>query len=145
MFDPLPLPPRLRDFYDLWDRKRGTRKFPARADYRFEELRPWLEELHLVEVLPGDFRFKVFATKSAKRIGREYTGMLLSECEPRALIEDAARDYRRCVETGEPNYADRNNRYADGRHYSWTRVVVPLGADGQTVDHLMICMEYHLI
>jgi hypothetical protein len=71
--------------------------------------------------------------------------MKMSECEPREMIQDAMVDYRRCVETREPSFADRTDRYINGRHYSWKRLIVPLGPDGETVDHLMVCMEYHLI
>ncbi len=77
------LPARLRDFHALWERKRGSRAFPARQDFPFEELVPWLGELHLIEVLPDDFRFKVFAGKSTARLGQEATGRLLSEFTPR--------------------------------------------------------------
>src|SRR5262249_30053820 len=89
MLDPNVLPRPLRDFYELWTRKRGDRRFPARSDYSFEDLQPWLEELHLVEVLPSDFRYKVFATKSARRLGRELTGKLLSECGMTWIADDA--------------------------------------------------------
>jgi len=145
MFDPEALPPKLRAFYDFWDTKRAGRRFPARADLQFAELRPWLESLHVVEVLPNDFRYKIFATKSAQRLGRELTGLLLSQIEPRELTQDAAIDYRRCAETGEPNFADRTERYVDNRLFSWKRVVVPLGVNGSDVDHLMVCIEYHLL
>ena len=145
MVDPSTLPRPLREFYELWLRKRGGRRFPARSDYLFEDLQPWLEELHLVEVLPNDFRYKVFATKSARRLGRELTGKLLSECGLSWMADDAGVDYRLCVTTGEPNFADRTARYVDGRLYSWKRLIVPLGTTDDAVDHLMISMEYHLI
>ncbi len=138
------LPSRLRDFHALWERKRGSRAFPARQDFPFEELVPWLGELHLIEVLPDDFRFKVFAGKSAARMGQEATGRLLSEFEPRWMAEDAARDYRQSVEGRMPIYADRSRREMDGRMYSWRRLILPLG-QGEAVDHLFVCMEYDFI
>src|SRR4051812_40171224 len=106
MVDPNILPPTLRAFYEFWERKRAGRHFPHRADMRFEELRPWLGEIHLVEVLPDDFRYKVFATKSAERLGQEYTGVLLSNGLPPDMARDAAVDYRRAVDEAAPHYAD---------------------------------------
>jgi hypothetical protein len=138
----LPLP--LRDFHALWDRKRGGRAFPARLDFSFEELGPWLGRLHLIEVLPDDFRFKVFAGKSAIRMGQEATGQLLSEFTPRWMAEDAAKDYRQTVDTRAPTYADRTRQERDGRMYSWRRLILPLG-QGEAVDHLFVCMEYDFI
>lgn len=144
MVEPASLPPRLRDFHALWDRKRGSRALPARPDFAFEELGPWLGQLHVVEVLSGDFRFKVFAGNSAARMRQELTGKLISEITPVWMAEDAARDYREVCATRSPLYADRTRRELEGRMYSWRRLVLPLGQGG-TVDHLFVCMDYDFI
>jgi hypothetical protein len=138
------LPPPLRAFHTLWDGKRGGRVVPARQDFAFEELAPWLGQLHLIEVLADDFRFKVFAGKSAVRLQQEVTGRLLSEFEPRWMAEDAARDYQRSVEARVPVFADRSRQERDGRLYSWRRLVLPLGPT-EVIDHLFVCMEYDFI
>ncbi len=136
------LPPRLRLFYELWNRKRGTRTIPARADFPFEELRPWLGELHLLEALPGDFRFQVYATGSAERVRREYTGFLMSQVEPQELAREAVAAYRKAVETRQPSFTDRSDIMIEGRLYSWKRLIAPLGDDGETVDRIFVCLEY---
>lgn len=138
------LPPKLREFHALWDGKRGGRMFPARQDFAFAELGPWLGALHVVEVLEGDFRFKVFAGKSAARMRQELTGRLISEIAPAAMAQDAARDYREVVERRVPIYADRTRQEMEGRMYSWRRLIVPLG-QGESVDHLFVCMDYDFI
>jgi hypothetical protein len=138
------LPPRLREFHALWDRKRGSRALPARPDFAFEELRPWLGQLHVVEVLPTDFRFKVFAGKSAARMRQELTGKLISEITPAWMAEDATKDYREVVDKCIPLYADRTRREHEGRVYSWRRLILPLG-QGEAVDHLFVCMDYDFI
>ena len=135
---------RLQQFLDLWERKRVGRLMPTRQDFAFEELRPWLGELHLLEVLPGDFRFKVFATGTAERVKREFTGRLMSEAEPKELIREAMTAYRHTVESRTPSFADRSNIEIDGRIFSWHRLVLPLSADGQAVDHLFVCIDYLL-
>ena len=131
-------------FLDLWDQKRGDRAVPARYDFTFEELRPWLGELHLLEVLPDDFRFKVFATGTAERVKREYTGRLISEAEPRELAREAMAAYRQAVNARAPHFSDRSNIHIEGRAFSWHRLILPLGVDGSTVDHLFVCIEYFL-
>lgn len=146
MFDPASLPARQREFYELWHRKRGARRLPSRPEFAFHELRAWLESLHLIEVLPdGDFLFRVFATKSALRLGREFTGRKASDLPRTWIFNDALIDYRRAVATGEPIFADRSRRHADGRLYSWRRLILPLGADGVPVDHLFVCLDYDFI
>ncbi len=144
MFDPASLAPMLASFHVLWLHKRGARALPTRSDFPFDELAPWVGRLHLVEVLPDDFRFKVFAGRSTMRLGDEWTGRLLSEVTPRWMAEDAGADYQRCAETCEPVYADRTRREAEGRLYSWRRLILPLG-EGQDADHLFVCMDYDFI
>jgi hypothetical protein len=144
MIDPALMAQTLVAFYTLWQHKRGTRVMPSRGDFPFNEITPWVGRLHLVEVLPEDFRFKVFAGRSSTRLGDEWTGRLLSEVVPRWMAEDAAADYRRCVEICEPVYADRTRREAEGRMYSWRRLILPVG-EGRTVDHLFVCMDYDFI
>jgi len=142
--DRSPLSPRMAQFLDLWNSKRAGRTLPARPDFAFEELRPWLGELHLLEVLPADFRFKVFATGTAERVKREFTGRLMSEAEPKELIREAMVAYRRAVESRAPSFADRSNVQIEGRVFSWHRLILPLAADGEAVDHLFVCIEYLL-
>lgn len=143
MLDPAQLPARQRDFYELWTRIRGDRRMPSRAEFPFHELAPWLEGLHLVEVLPdGDFLFRVFATKSAMRLDAEYTGRRFSELPRSWILQDALLDYRRVAATGEPLFTDRTRRQEDGRMYSWRRLIMPVGDDGRTVDHLFVCLDY---
>jgi hypothetical protein len=144
MIDRSQLSARMSQFLDLWERKRAGRAVPARYDFAFEELRPWLGELHLLEVLPDDFRFKVFATGTAERVKREYTGRLISEAAPRELAQEAMIAYRQAVNLRTPLFSDRSNVHIEGRAFSWNRLILPLGVDGATVDHLFVCIEYLL-
>ncbi len=75
------LPRARQELLALWHLKRGTRILPARQDVAFEELGPWLGQLHLIEVLDDDFLVKVFAGRSASRMGIELTGKRLSQVE----------------------------------------------------------------
>jgi len=146
MFDPSILPPSQRKFFDLWNGKRARRRFPARGDFLFEELAPWLERLHLIEVLPdGDFLFRVFATRSAIRLDQENTGRRMSEMPKTWIVTDAMTDYRHAVAAAEPVFADRSRRHEDSRLYSWKRLVLPLGRDETAIDHLFVCLEYDFI
>jgi hypothetical protein len=144
MIDPDKLPPRLRQFLDLWERKRGSSVLPARADFTFDDLKPWLGELHLLEVLDDDFRFKVFATGTAERVKREYTGYLMSQVTPVELAREAAAEYRRVVEARAPVFTERSQVVADGQVFSWQRLIAPAGRDRRTPDHLFVCLQFLL-
>ncbi len=72
--------PRFLDLKAYWDRKRGARAMPMRADIDPLELRKHMGSLVLVDVLPGmtDFRMRLIGTRIAEAYGRESTGKLLS-------------------------------------------------------------------
>jgi hypothetical protein len=81
-FDPdLGDSPKFRDLFAYWERKRGTRAMPTRADIDPIELKTHLGHLVLVEVLPGPqrFRFRLAGTKVVEAYGRDSTGKTVDE------------------------------------------------------------------
>jgi hypothetical protein len=138
------LPNELRSLVELWHMKRGGRPLPARRDFLIEELRPWLGRLHVIEVLPDDFRFAVFATTSAQRVGVELTGKLISEAPVPDMARDAVETYRQSVKTKRPVYRRTPPTVYDDRLYGYTRVVLPLG-EKEEPDRLFVAIHYDLI
>ena len=138
------LPVELRSLVELWRTKRGCRTLPARRDFQIEELKPWLGRMHVIEVLPGDFRFAVFATTSAQRVGVELTGRLISEAPVPDMAKDAEETYRQSVKTKRPVYRRTPPTVYDDRLYGYTRVVLPLGEKDEP-DRLFVAIHYDLI
>jgi hypothetical protein len=138
------LPVELRSLVDLWRTKRGSRSLPARRDFPIEDLKPWLGRMHVVEVLPGDFRFAIFATTSAQRMGFELTGKLLSEAPVPDMVKEAEETYRQSVNTKRPVYRRTPPTVYDDRLYGFTRVVLPLGEQDEP-DRLFVAIHYDLI
>lgn len=73
--------PRFRDLKDYWERKRGSRAMPGRADIDPLELKVHLGHLVMVEILPGPqrFRFRLVGTKVVEAYGRDSTGKTVEE------------------------------------------------------------------
>src|SRR4029077_18610668 len=71
----------LREAKRYWDEKRGVRSMAARNDIRPADLKPWLPQILLVDVLPdaGDFRYRLIGTKLRPYFPSEATGLLFSE------------------------------------------------------------------
>ena len=96
---------RLRRLYDYWQSKRGSRKFPARADLDPTEFRYILGNIAMADVERGPlrFRFRLVGTEIVQRDGTDLTGRYTDD-HPlpgyRALLYDA---YRHTVEAAEPN------------------------------------------
>lgn len=73
--------PKFRDLFAYWERKRGLRAMPRRADIDPLELKPHLGSLVLVEVLSGPerFRFRLVGTKVVEAYGRDSTGKTVEQ------------------------------------------------------------------
>lgn len=67
---------RLQGLLDLWAARRGGRRIPGRADLPFEDLKPWLGRIMLVERGGDgdDFRYRLFGSEVARELGHDLTG-----------------------------------------------------------------------
>jgi hypothetical protein len=138
-----------KSFADLlayWNRKRGDRLMPARADIDPVDLKSHLGSLLLIEVLPGlaDFRYRLIGTNITAAYGRDSTGKTVSELY-QAADPDTYRwlmvFYRLVAEERAPVRGGIPLR-AVGKHFmSFDTLYLPLSHDGTTVD--MILAESH--
>lgn len=77
---------------DYWERKRGARAMPSRADIRPSEMKEHLGWIMLLDVLPGaqDFRFRTVGTRVTEYFLTEATGKTVTEAFAR-YGEDAVK------------------------------------------------------
>jgi len=132
--------PELRDLYDYWVKKRGRRSYPARADIEPEEIKRLLPFVLLLDVLDGGqhFRFRLVGTDAAS--GVDPTGKLLHEAAPEGVYRNhiSALFARGAAGPG-ALYSRASYAYGDAPGpRSISRIFLPLSADGNTVDMLMI-------
>jgi hypothetical protein len=129
--------PEQLELYTLWNSKRGKRRMPVRVDLAASELRRWLGEIHLIEVIDRgkDFRYLVYGTDIARYYDIEMTRKLVSEW-PDDIRRAAFMTYERVVRDACP-YLVRQNEVAQGRLHSNHRLVLPFSGDGAQVDHIM--------
>ena len=73
--------PDLKTLLELWNRKRGERRMPVRADFTPHEMRAYLRRIHLYDVLDGgrNFRIRVMGTSLTIGLGSDPTGKLITE------------------------------------------------------------------
>lgn len=130
--------PEIAAFRALWDSKRRGGKLPARGDFSVDDLKPFMGRVALLDVVDGgrDFRFRLYGTHIVDEYKNEMTGKLASEFRP-DFREPVLRGYKTAYETRRP-HADTVDIDAPDMHYVWDRIVVPLAADGKTVDMLMV-------
>jgi hypothetical protein len=127
----------------LWEQRRGERLMPARRDFRFEDFVPWLGHMHLIEIEPNDFLFRIFGTTVADWLGVDFTGRRLSQVAQQAptVAAKALVGYRRAIESAKPIYCVTLDSMHLDRRFGWSRLLLPLGEAGQTT-HLVVVLHY---
>jgi hypothetical protein len=132
-----------RQLYAYWSGKCRDGALPARADIDPIDLRRQLPRIALIDVLrePGglQFRYRLTGTEIVERSGRDPTGKRFDELYRGAYLQTALDTYRRVVETGRPELSERTYPLVPDREYlHYDRLILPLAADGQTVDMVLL-------
>lgn len=74
------LPPTLESLVSYWLQKCDGRRMPARDDLPVQELRPWMGQLALLEIVgETKYRVRLCGTNLIRRFGREATGVEVDE------------------------------------------------------------------
>ena len=119
-----------------WERLRGARAMPARADIDPVEIRHFLPYVMLVDVLrdPLDFRCRLVGGE-IERIARSSPhGRCFSQSSSFRCGSDAWSDYERTVLSGRPVAATLLYRSPDPTVRALRYCLMPLSADGITVN-----------
>jgi len=134
----------LRSLYRDWDARRGGRSFPARADFDPLELRYILGNLSLVDVLrdPLRFVFRLHASTNAARLGADLTGKELAEMPAVADPDRIRAHYELVINSSAPQVQQRQGTFANGQHWEFEVLVLPLSTDGENIDMLMAGMAW---
>lgn len=137
----LPEEPVLRACLDYWNKIRGDRSMPSRADLDPVDIPTLLPYVYILDVLDGasDFRYRLIGSDVNANTRQDYTGRLLSEIlqegTQRFLVDvyiDVAINRRPRVDTVAYRARSGNQKYYDN-------LVMPLSADGEQVNILFGC------
>ncbi|HEX7726107.1 MAG TPA: PAS domain-containing protein [Rhizomicrobium sp.] len=139
--------PLIQKALDIWQNARGARSMPARADMSPRVMSGLLRNTVLVRVLGGgdDFEFRIVGDAIVQAQGASLQGMTMAQIDlvlpgyGTTLHSIYRSVYRRRVA-----YAYRGwyVRDADGRAMFHESLVMPLGDDGATVDHILVVGVY---
>src|SRR5882724_7473010 len=127
-----------------WEVRRRERTLPGRRDFDPLDLKYILGRLLLVDVerQPLRLRFRLVGTELARRSGVELTGRTLDEYprpDYRALMRCR---YTQTVEERRPLSSVQTRLVVDNQVRRYEALLLPLAADGETVDMLMIGIVY---
>jgi hypothetical protein len=130
--------PLLRQLLDLWNVKRGQRAMPARADFDVFELRDWLGNLMLVDVLEGarEFRYRLYGTILASYYGRDLTGRSTAALAPETR-DIVCREYGEVCVSRSPMMVERKRSVRHSARIV-AKLILPLSTDDRDPDMLLI-------
>lgn len=128
--------PKLGALFDIWRSKSRNGRIPARADFDVTELKPWLGNLALLDVVGSgeDFVYRVHGLNLVKLAGLDLTGVRLSTLP--AGGPDGLRHYRQVWRERSPLVVDGTCDLSLDRPPA-VALLLPLAQDGQSIDKVL--------
>jgi hypothetical protein len=143
-------PADLLEMYAYWQRKRGARAMPARADLEPAEIKRLLPGMLLVDVLPSadgafEFVYRLVGTREVDMRGHDPTGKPVAQAYYGKSAELVTACYRRVVETGQP-FLDEDCFHLPGQEWSpAASIYLPLSNDGAQVNMVLVYSSFRWI
>ena len=136
--------PILRQGLAYWNVKRRERLMPARADIDPMEIIPILPNVVLLDVLrdPLDFRYRLIGTVIEEHMSEPYTGRRFSELSHQRAPSRIWSCSQCIVRDKQPLCSDIPYVGPKRDFTSIEDVMMPLAADGETVDMIFVVVEY---
>jgi len=139
--------PRLRHAYQYWCTVRPGEAFPGRQHIDPFQMRDFLPYVWMVDVQPEPFRlrYRLVGTRIVTAMGREVTGLWVDEAHPHLrTCESYLERSREVVRTGVPSWRrGAPNLWEHDTFSSVENLILPLAADGETIDMLFIVSVFY--
>jgi hypothetical protein len=116
---------------------------PGRQDFDVLDLRYILGNLNLLEVLrdPMRLRYRVHGSNCASLLGYDMTAKLVDDYPDPTYRERVRSNMVKVVESRTPRCDVGTREIVDGRVIRFEALILPLAADGTTVDMLMTALS----
>jgi len=135
--------PKIASFYRLWDSKRQGRLMPTRGDFDPLEMKEWLPGIVLVDVEHNPLRltYRLVGTRSVELKQRDVTGHRVEEGYHGSSLDEILENYRQVI-NGRCAVYDWEVAVSTNRHLEDNEtLLLPLSADGETVNMVMVYFE----
>jgi hypothetical protein len=130
--------PALRSLFDYWSGRRNGACLPARRDIDPLDIPELLPHLMLIDVEPSaELRFRLVGTALVRHLGRDTTGLAVSEGYFGTEWEKIQEDYRYVIAKRRPCLRHNQGVGRDRRTFDYQRLLLPLAADGAEVDMIL--------
>ncbi len=141
------LGPRGESALAYWQSIRRGRKLPAKPDIDPAEIPKLLPGTILVDVLrqPLDFRYRLVGSEVDKIAHRNFRGIRFSEILHMRRGSRLWAQFEEVVETRSPLWSEVSYVGADPFIRRLRHCLMPLGADGETVDMIFVVVDIERI
>jgi len=127
------------DLFRYWAARRGGRSMPARSDLNPADIPALLPHLTLIDVVERRFRYRLVGSKVVQDLGRELTGTWVgSHVTPPEYAAALCSIYERVCSSRRPIFTTGDYRSPSELTHAVSRLLVPLGEDGETVNMIMV-------
>lgn len=134
--------PVLLDVLHYWHSKRRGRPMPARADIDPSEIVPLLPNIGIVEVRGDRLLCILLGTGINEAFGADHTGRHLDEILSGERLRFFDALYREAIDKRRPIYLENIYTVPDDVSVRVQRLILPLSADGSTVNKLLLAMDF---
>jgi len=139
-----PLRPEFEAIRGRWQELCRNGKLPASADFPPESLTPWMGHIQIVELVRADntnrYRVRLVGTRIVYYEGRDNTGLFLDDVIPMEQRAEILEPYARCAETRAPVHSAFYSCSEDAISSQLERLILPLAADGATIDQVLVAI-----
>jgi hypothetical protein len=136
----MPQTPVLQELLRYWRSKCRADRLPGRADIDPLELRGWLPNIYLIDVLPGDedalrFRVRLLGEKHVEVYGPGLVGKVFDDIFPPAVAAEFNRLYAAVVRRRVPVTNRGKVSWLRNKDFlEYEGLHAPLASDGSTID-----------
>lgn len=132
---------RFRWLFDYWRSRHRDRLLPGREHVDPLDFPQLLGRIYLVEVVREDgrlrFRFRLWGSRIRGIFGHDHTGHWLEDIAAPGTLADITAALTACTLGRRPFFWRRPMMVESAEYAATRRLVLPLAADGETVDMLL--------
>lgn len=130
----------LAALYDFWNRLRGDRIAPSRADFTPSDLRQWLGNIILIDIHEETGRYFVRLGGSfiTHDIGMEISGKFYDDFLDPAVYANIKDGFQKIIDSKQPFYFHGAFLEPPKRVRDFYRLILPLSSDGKTINMVML-------
>jgi hypothetical protein len=136
--------PSLQRVFQDWQRWRGARAFPSRADFDVLDLKYALGNISITDVLynPVRFHYRIHSSASSGRLGFDLTGKSV-DALPHPTYQAFIREhFLEVIVNRVPVVKRRERVLTTHEHWFVEAIVLPFSSDGETIDMLMTATKF---